>query len=212
VRQVAAPHRLHQEAAALPRRVRQGPRPAGVHRQRLLDQDVLPGTQREQAELEVRALRRGDVDDVHVAVLHEPFVGVVRPVDVVPLGKEVGPLPGPRGDRDRALRRVREHRLHEGGRDASRAEHSPPQRRLAGARQEHLGLGKCSGQHRLDPLGVDGGLATLVVISVSSSGPPRPRHPHRCVGIARKTPGLPARRRLALHAPGPRIPSTNFRR
>ena len=53
--------------------------------------------------------------------------------------------------------------------------------------------------------------AAPVAIPLSSSGSPRPRHAHRCVGVGRRRSTTTSLLRLALHAPGPRLPSTNLR-
>ena len=54
-------------------------------------------------------------------------------------------------------------------------------------------------------------ITQLVAIPLSSSGSPRPRHAHRCVGVGRRRSTTTSLLRLALHAPGPRLPSTNLR-
>ena len=90
VRQEARPHRLHQKQPARPGGFDQLDGLAGVHRERLLDEDMLAGLQRQQAVFVVERVGSGDVDRVDIGILDERFVARVAALDAVPIGELIG--------------------------------------------------------------------------------------------------------------------------
>ena len=71
-----------------------------VARQRLLDEDVLPGIDGQQGVLPVAGVRGGDVDRLDLVVGHQVLVAAVGPGHAVAF-REVGrPAGVPRADRD----------------------------------------------------------------------------------------------------------------
>ena len=94
-REVAAPDRLHEEAAVGVGRRDHPLRLGGVEGEGLLAQDVLAGLEASDRIRLVARVRRGHVHRVDVGVLRERPVVVVAPGDVVLVGEGVGSLDGP---------------------------------------------------------------------------------------------------------------------
>jgi hypothetical protein len=88
-REESAPDRLHQEQSPVRGLLDHPGGLSRVERERLLAQDVLPGTQEGQGIRFVARLRRGDVHDVHIRIGSERLVIAVPGRDGEPVA-EIG--------------------------------------------------------------------------------------------------------------------------
>ena len=90
--EVPRPDRLHEEQLLLFRRGHKLAGLRGIDGQRLLAQHVLAGFERQHGVLEVMAVRRGYVDDLHIRVGHQLVIRAVRlgVAAGLDLGKKLG--------------------------------------------------------------------------------------------------------------------------
>ena len=124
--QEPGPHRLHGEEPTLPRHPEDLAGLGGVHRERLLDQHVLAGPQREDCVVVVHRVRRGHVDHVDVRIGHQRLVAGMPVRDAELFRETVRGSLAARPDRDGNTGIGQPEIGHERARDPTRSEDSPP--------------------------------------------------------------------------------------
>ncbi|MNC44329.1 hypothetical protein D3C75_932320 [compost metagenome] len=86
-RDIAAPHRLHQEQLMLAGISHDFFQFPAVHSERLLTQHSLAGAQRKQCVLFMKRMRCPDIDGINLRVVHQFFIGGVCNGNAVILGE-----------------------------------------------------------------------------------------------------------------------------
>ena len=117
---------LHEEDARATRGLHDDPRARRIHRDRLLAEDVLAGRGGGHGQLDMRAVRRRDVDDLDVRVVEQRRVRSVGALDAELVGERLGRAVVTAADRDDAPGGGGCHRPREGPGDAPGAEDAPP--------------------------------------------------------------------------------------